>query len=116
MKRDMNKIREHLLAIEGGQRQWNVSSDSMDAHHLRLLRDKGFIDTDAQDMPTIFLSGTESWHGVRLTWAGSDYLDCVRKESRWDAVKSLLRDKGESLSFEAVKMAASIILSQSLDG
>ena len=116
MKRDMDKIRELLLAIEGGHYDWEVKSDSEDAHHLRLLRDRDFIDTDSHDMPTVFYGGDEAWDGVRLTWDGSEYLDGVRKESRWNSVKMLLRERGESLSFEAVKMAASMILRQSLDG
>ena len=93
MKRDMDLIRELLLAIERDERMDGVSKWQFDGpddfgvpecsyqeavYHLELLIENGFIKgTATMQMP--LLSG--------LTWDGHEFLDAVRDPDVWSKTK-----------------------------
>jgi hypothetical protein len=95
MKRDMDFVRDLLLAIEGDNRLdgtviWLFdSSEDLGvpgrtgeefAYHLRQLIDAGLVNGDAMSgrVPTI--------RGLR--WRGHEFLDTLREPDTWDRVKS----------------------------
>jgi hypothetical protein len=93
MKRDMDLIREILLAIErldtGADDDLDVVVDGVDPRvvnaHLRLLDEAGFI--NAHEIP----DDTEEFsHFVptRLTWSGHEFLDAVRDPEVWRRTKA----------------------------
>ena len=104
MKRDMDLIRKILLAIEAhpDYGKWDVPlafegySEEMLNYHLTLLLEAGLIEAK---------KGHERWIANGLTWAGHEFLEASRDDSRWEKVKRLVLEKTGSLSFEMIKLA-----------
>lgn len=92
MKRDMDYIRELLLEIEEAPAEELWSREAANptpdlprlSQHLKLLQDAGLIDAEEH---TVYLGGGELWYGVRLTWAGHEFLDTIRSETVWTETK-----------------------------
>lgn len=88
MKRDMDLVREILLAIEGGQSSLQATaglpgSDAEPAaveYHVNLLRQAGLV-----EVMSTSLGG--SYHFRGLTWEGHDFLDTVRDPEVWKRTK-----------------------------
>jgi hypothetical protein len=92
MKRDMDFIRELLLKIEGGEKEFDVVGKAFTGgidppemekltEHIRLLRQAGFIDVEAESLGGhLVLTG--------LSWRGHDFLDSVRDPKIWEKTKS----------------------------
>lgn len=93
MKRDMDLIREILLAVErldtGKGEDVEVSVDDIEPHvlaaHVRLLAEAGFL--DAHEIPD---DADEFSHFIptRLTWSGHEFLDLVRDPEVWRRTKA----------------------------
>lgn len=92
MKRDMDLVRKLLLQVEEGQGlgsrdllQGNVAYGEAERviEHLRMLID------DAKFMIGIpaHTVGGKGWIGLKLTWAGHDFLDSVRDPEVWAKTK-----------------------------
>jgi hypothetical protein len=94
MKRDMDLIRKILLAIEAHPfyGKWNVPLDFGDFpeelvdYHLKLLSEANLIEAKVR-------IGSKRWVINGLTWAGHEFLDASRDDSRWESVKRLLLEK-----------------------
>lgn len=94
MKRDMDLVRQILLAIEASPEptlpQHPVItgvSESDVIYNIMLLKQAGLIDGNdframGQPMP-VYIS-------IGLTWAGHEFLDAARDESRWAKAKARL--------------------------
>ena len=108
----MDNVRELLLRIEVGEDHIEAERGSAEAHHLLLLKDARFIDSQIDKFPMNMDGGGTLWMLPRLTWAGCEYLDSVRDEGKWEKVKRLIASKGESASVETVKAAAALLLKQ----
>lgn len=50
----------------------------------------------------------------RLTWEGHEFLDKIRSERTWNKVKVFLKERGMSLSFEALRMALTTVIHNQL--
>jgi hypothetical protein len=95
MQRDIDLVRLILLDLEarGSYADWldidieAYSPEQMD-YHLELLVEAGFLRVSS--------TGRElaRGHPVRLTWEGHEFLDAVRSDSRWRAVKALSEQVG----------------------
>src|SRR5579872_1195199 len=84
MKRDMDFVRDLLLRIEGGEKEFSGKPKVYTgqpltpeveklSEHLRLLKQAGYIDVQAESASGfIMLTG--------LSWKGHDFLDSVRSE------------------------------------
>lgn len=104
MKRDMDLIRKILLAIETHPEygNWDVPmalggySETAVSYHLKLLTEAGLV--EARN-----LKGTTVWAVNGLTWAGHEFLEAARDDSRWEKVKRLVWEKTGSLSFDVLK-------------
>ena len=87
MKRDMDLIRQILLDLEesGAYTNWMdidieaYSPEQMD-YHLELLVEAGLISVASSER------GRSRQLPVRITWAGHEFLDAARDESRWQTV------------------------------
>lgn len=102
MKRDMELIRELMLAIESRDdtEYWaedlEVSGDrDLDQinYHLELLSDAGFIEVQVarDDSGTSILIH-------RVLWDGHEFLDNARNASVWKKAMSIVTEKGGSVS------------------
>lgn len=105
MKRDMNLVRQILLALEErgvAQRKEPLEVVGFDnealMYHLGIMYDAGLI--NAIDCST--RSGP-AWHPVDLTWAGHDFLDAARDEGRWTKVMTTVGRAAGSVTFDGLK-------------
>lgn len=103
MKRDWDLIRQILLATERAQAHVKVSFEDMDdcteeifRHHTVLLTEAGLV--HSMVLPRINMTVIES-----LTWEGHEFLDCIRNDATWNAIKSTAMEKNLGLSFRAIK-------------
>ena len=104
MKRDMDLVRKILFQLE--ERSDEQQSDPMsfagcsteDIHyHIKIMYQAGLIEVigGATDL--------YSWVPLGLTWAGHDFLDAAREQTRWDKAKHLVKDKAGTVSFDVFK-------------
>ena len=112
MKRDWDVIREVLIEVEAlsdTQRvlfQYGSDPNADDAAKLRashaaLLLDQGYltgkkIQFQERTWPMVAMPN--------LSWQGHDLLDTLRSKPVWEKIKTLAKDKGIELTFEAVKV------------
>ena len=107
MKRDMELIRKLLMMIEDSPDAYapeiteaeGYSSDMVD-YHKALLVDAGLVvGSEGQMMgkqsPCVDLT--------RLSWAGHEFLDAAKEDTRWNKAMKLVRDKGGAITFEVLK-------------
>lgn len=120
MKRDLDLVREILLAIENNENAVGASfviteipnrSQEEISYHVELLREAGLI--EAKD----FSKGSRhyEWRPKRLTWLGHEFLDSARDENSWKQAKSKL-EKVRNFSFEVLKGVLVKLAERSLDG
>lgn len=117
MKRDFELIRRIMLHIEKQESDpacvipEDISgfAPADTARHMRLLESAGFIDADISK--TI---GSTWVKATAITWKGYDFLDHIRKDSTWNAVKQMLTQKGIDLSIDSILAAGSMLIKQLL--
>lgn len=98
MKRDLDLIREILLAIEDFEPETLSSLQGIsprdfsgtlpqNLHHITMLIDAGYIDKVTEDLePTFVVRG--------MTMAGHDFLDAIRDKTVWEQTKTRLGQAG----------------------
>lgn len=104
MKRDMDLIRKILFQIE-------KESTGLDQLYIRL---DGYPDQDVQFhimllveadlIKALDFSGGDALHfmPIRLTWAGYEFLDAARDDTRWNKAKETMNKAG-GFVFEVAK-------------
>jgi hypothetical protein len=106
MKRDFELVRKLLIELEG--------EDSVDLspytkeqvnYHKALIKEAGFAEgtihypsTHQTDVPDLAML-------KRLTWEGHEFLDKAKNDTVWNKAKAIIKDKGVSLSLDALKIA-----------
>ena len=107
MKRDMNLVREILLAVEArehgmGAAELNIEGHSQEeiGYHVYLMGKAGLlvaveITHLGSPSPEALASG--------LTWQGHDFLDAARDPSLWQKALDKIRTTGSALTIEIVK-------------
>jgi len=118
MKRDLDPIRLLLIKVEGVEKV-DLSRYTADAikYHQALLIDGGLVEGKAlyssrggpqsEEIPARV-------HIKRLTWEGHEFLDKAQNNLTWEKAKQFVKEKGLSLSAEALKIALSIVIKQGL--
>lgn len=102
MKRDMDIIREILLRLEQHDYIDEIEGHSAKeiAYHVSLLEGAGLVTQDIYS--NLFLNGS-MLDGIRITWAGHEFLDSSRNASVWKKAKDIAIEKTGALSFEVLK-------------
>ncbi|MGU9981648.1 DUF2513 domain-containing protein [Phreatobacter sp. HK31-P] len=114
MKRDLDFIRDILLQIEAGRRQFSTISSVRAANlglppdetlseedalklreHLHLLEQNGLIEVEFRS-----LGGQVNVRG--LTWQGHDFVDSVKDDEIWNKTKKGVQSAG-GFTFELIK-------------
>jgi len=102
MKRDMELIRKILLAVEGSPGGWalaelkiNGYTEAQTWYHKYLLVDAGLaigvdMAVDQSPAPEYVLRS--------LTWAGHEFLDAARDDTRWKRAMKLVEEKGGAVT------------------
>ncbi len=107
MKRSLELARTILLAIERSEDDEPSSirlptADYDELHislHVRLLKEADLIHAIES---TRGFNASSSWIPHSLTWKGHDFLDAVRNESVWRAIKSREADFGSDLPADVI--------------
>ncbi len=102
MKRDLELIRQLMLAIELKDTRFSAQSIEIDGYnssqinyHLQLLIEAKLAIGEVRnylgsDQPTICIE--------KLSWEGCNFLDDARNESVWQKTMEIVKDKGGSVS------------------
>lgn len=102
MKRDLELIRQLMLAIELKGDDFDADSIEIDGYdpsqinyHLQLLVEAELavgkvLNYLGSDRPTIIIK--------KLSWEGCSFLDDARNESVWQKTMKIVKDKGGSVS------------------
>ncbi|MHB9075683.1 MAG: DUF2513 domain-containing protein [Desulfobaccales bacterium] len=120
MKRDMDLIRQILLAIEAYPESdaydlklsFPAYSEDEVSYHLKLLLEAGMIDAkclQAYEEP-------DEWAIRGLTWTGHEFLEASRDDSRWNKAKKIILEKTGSLSFEMLKLILLDLMKRAISG
>lgn len=120
MQRNWELIREILVALESRETTHGVLSPDqipgfaaeVVSYHLCLLRDAGLVEARCLKPSNVPMHCM----GVRLTWAGHEFLDSIRNDTAWKKIKALVTSKGLDLTFDAVKVAAATVIKGMLGG
>ena len=105
MKRDMDLIREILLAVENGPERgienFKIGSFFRDQiiHNIRLLKKAEYIEGAIYESDN---AGVLGYRIFRLTWAGHDFLEACRDEGRWTKAKEIF-GKLDGVTFDVIK-------------
>ena len=105
MKRDMDLVRKILLELEdapyeSGGLDLELEGYSPDqiSYHVMLLNEAELI--EANDLSTF---GGPKWIPKRLTWAGHEFIEASRDESRWEKAKNIMKEKGSGMAFDVLR-------------
>lgn len=117
MKRDMDLVRDILLAIEaeplGVTGYFNIEGKNQRVveAHVKLLKDAGYLASEKAAM----LAGGRMERDLTLTWAGHEFLETIRDPKIWEATKSNAKQVGNwSLSLLA-ELAKGLIRQKAID-
>ncbi|CCI26167.1 MULTISPECIES: DUF2513 domain-containing protein [Microcystis] len=106
MRRNIDLIRLILLDLEK-EIEVDLSSYSGNEvnYHKALLIEAGLLhgnvhypSTHKTDIPDLVIIN-------RITWEGHEFLDKARSDTVWNKAKSLVKEKGLSLSMDIVKIS-----------
>jgi len=101
MKRDLELIRKMVLAIEDAPSGWAPDlkfdgySDAQVGYHAYLLIDAGLA--RGQDASTMGSDAPEGFI-TSLTWAGHEFADAARDETRWKKAMGVVQEKGGTVT------------------
>ncbi len=107
MKRDMDIIRDILLALENKPDTSSTKSEEelpgipltpIVWYHLGLLLDAGLIKGGRDEQ-----RGSPEIYFERLTWAGHEFLDVIRNDSIWQRLKTAFFSDAGAGFFEQMR-------------
>jgi len=108
MKRDMDLVRKLLLAIEAhpepdGAFDVDVPGYPREQimYHVQLLHEAGLV--SAENVTTF---NAFEWQVHSLTWSGHEFLDATRSDTIWRKIKTVMKDRGATLTFDLIKALA----------
>jgi hypothetical protein len=87
----MELCKKILLALEASDEWWASESFTIEGYgpntvrgHIRLLQDAAFVE--------ILRTGPPPWiiATMRLTWAGHEFIDAARDQTRWDQARGIV--------------------------
>jgi hypothetical protein len=131
MKRDMDRIREMVLELQGSE-AWPRSgefvtmmtskdsslSPALARYHIDLLRSGGLVEPETTTEIGVKSKFKRHVKDTRLilSWAGQDFADNVANDGLWAKVKSALNDAGlKSAAFSVWARLASEKIGEALD-
>jgi DNA-binding HxlR family transcriptional regulator len=113
MKRDMDLVRKILFNVESQEKQGSdIEIEGCDPDtlrlHLRLMEEAGLLHK------VTITSGSMSC--MRLTWAGYDFLEAARNDTRWNRAKTIVIEKTGSLTVDALSGVLKALIKSAIDG
>jgi hypothetical protein len=113
----MDLVRQSLLEMErrplGTKQdepmQCEGHSEDEIQYHLKLLREAELIEAiDTGNMDGI------SYIPVSLTWNGHEFLDAARDDTRWNKMKTMVKEKAGVVGFEVIKKVLVVLARQAM--
>ena len=115
IQQDIDLIREIMLRVESTKAlterpdfSFEDQPDDHVAFNIRLLINAGYLEGTAQGRA----DGSFLVHVSHLTMAGFDFLDTIRDDSVFDAVKDTIRANGLNIAMLHFKLIAEIGLAE----
>lgn len=101
MQRDWNLIREMVLAIEDHPSGW-APELSFEEYTQEQIKYHAYLLVDAQlargqDVTTLGSSGPEALI-TSLTWAGHEFAEAARDDTRWTRAMGIVKEKGGAIT------------------
>jgi|APEBP8051072433_1049376.scaffolds.fasta_scaffold01662_7 hypothetical protein len=119
MRRDWDVIRKVLSEVEDldpaerDRKIYETGSGEIEekikAEHAVLLWQAGFL--SGIDVSTVSDGALMS---PELTWAGHDLLQTMRSATVWERIKTIAKDRGIELTFDAVKALGKVALESAI--
>jgi hypothetical protein len=115
MKRDIDLVRQILSEMESrksdDQRpmQFDGWSDEEISYHIMLLCQANLIETTKASTragPCLI--------PLSLTWEGHEFLDAARDDTRWNKMKSMVKEKAGAVGFEVIKQVLVVMAKQTM--
>jgi hypothetical protein len=107
MKREMELIRKMLIAVEDLPGGWAPAEMKFDGYtedqvgyHAYLLVDAGLA--RGADV-TSNMSKAPEYELLNLTWAGHEFCDAARDDTRWKKAMWIVKEKGGHVTLEILK-------------
>ena len=117
MKRDLDLIRKMLFAVEETPSGWAPElgfegyTDAQVAYHAYLLVDAGLA--QGLDFTSAGSDGPE-WQVQYLTWAGHEFAEAARDNTRWNKALSLVKEKGGAITVALLTELLTNLMKRSL--
>jgi hypothetical protein len=117
MKRDMDLVREILLAVEGSDDIVNIEQfvneeRSLDfvGYHVKMMEDAGLVYASVQDAD----DGVYCGMITNLTWEGQDYLASIKDDGVWTKTRKVIKETVGSTTLSLTKSIALKIAEQAI--
>ncbi len=106
MKRDFELVRQLLLKLEG-EESVDLSSYTQEQlnYHKALIKEAGFAEGIIHYPSTLRTDVPDRAILKRLTWKGHEFLDKAKNDKVWNKAKTIIKEKGVSLSLDALQIA-----------
>ena len=113
MKRDWEIIRKILLQIEAlptedsefKSNELHGIDNNVIAFQMRLMLDAKLIEGYCDEAV-----GTHYCYATRLTWAGCEFLDAIRKDTVWNEIKRQAKTKTVDLPIGIISSIARVLI------
>lgn len=119
MKRDLDLIRKIVLLVEespSGNAPYPISFDGYTpdqiGYHSYLLIDAGFATGEVDNSLGTGLG--PQGNIASLTWAGHEFADAARDNSRWQHALGVVKDKTGTITFELLKQLLATLMKSTL--
>lgn len=113
MKRNWDMIRNILLRVEELEPNALLTLESFPmnehnevSHHLEILEEAGLLYGKIHKTPG---GSPHSFHLIRLTWLGHDFLESIRSDIMWEEIKAQLNAKKVGMKIENIMATAQAI-------
>lgn len=117
MKRDMDLVREIILALEDHPTGYATDAplafpgftEAQVGYHVLIMGEAELLTVDEM---TAFGDSTPNAVPVRLTWAGHEFADAVRNDTVWNNTKARIGAAGSATLKVWVEVASKFMLQQ----
>ncbi|HVN76941.1 MAG TPA: DUF2513 domain-containing protein [Thermoanaerobaculaceae bacterium] len=117
MKRDLDLIRKIVLAIEEAPTgfaptlSFDGYTQAQIGYHAWLLIDAGYA--TGADMTNMGSEGPEAMLRS-LTWAGHEFADAARDDSRWNKALGMVKEKTGTVTIDLLKQLLGTLMKAAL--
>jgi hypothetical protein len=116
MRRDLNLIRELILAVEDRkphEPELEIEGYTREeiGYHSYLIVDAGLA--KGIDVKT-FADALPNWQLSHLTSAGHDFADAVRSDSTWNKATTLVKEKGSGITLDVLRQLLVTVIKNAL--